>query len=486
MKLIIITLLTTFAVVHGWSQNAFYHQFTNEGYDFGQGAVQLPDSSFIITGSSSSFSTGNSEAFLLKIDKNGNKLWSKNYGGPESDWGVRVLHAPNDGLYAYGYSNSFQAEGYDIYAFKTDLNGVLQWERTYPKPGWDRIYDAKITPDNGAIVVGSCDQDGTSGEDFFLMRTDANGDTLWTKTIGGNGKDIATCVEVYHDSLYIIGGKRFIDDSLKTKISLMMLDDTGTILWEDTIGSNGNYTLNDIVIVGDTLQGVGGHWLDENDESDRLGFNVDLTTFQTFGMNNSFNAGNFESYMITNYGDNTSRYIAYGIIASYTNPFGEDLHFGRFTWYTSWQGQVVQIINDYPDIGGEFIPTLDGGALAVGYTSGGNNGGSNVFVLKIGPNETYPIIDNMNTFGLVGTEELSLHENFGLYPNPAQETITIAPGETDRPFSAAITDLTGRAFLEIELTGKTELDVTHLPPGIYLVSLCQEGVQTGSRMLIID
>ena len=81
------------------SQVKFYELFTNNGYDFGQGITQLEDSSYVVTGSSSSFVEGASQAFLLKIDKFGTYKWSASYGGIESEGGRRVLYKKNVGFY---------------------------------------------------------------------------------------------------------------------------------------------------------------------------------------------------------------------------------------------------------------------------------------------------------------------------------------------------------------------------------------------------
>ena len=55
---------------------AFYKSYGGNGYDYGQGVTQLPDSSYAVTGSSSSFFDGPSQAFLLRVDSLGNFLWS--------------------------------------------------------------------------------------------------------------------------------------------------------------------------------------------------------------------------------------------------------------------------------------------------------------------------------------------------------------------------------------------------------------------------
>ena len=157
--LILLFLLNSFYSVYG--QINFFNLYTDNGDDFGEGIVQLEDSSFVITGSSSSFGWGSTDAFLLKIDSLGNYLWSKNYGGPESDGGRRVMYNPGDGFYVAGTTNSYGNGAYDFYLFKTDLSGNLIWERTYGGSGWERMNDAVLTNDGGIIMVGEKSSNST-------------------------------------------------------------------------------------------------------------------------------------------------------------------------------------------------------------------------------------------------------------------------------------------------------------------------------------
>ena len=77
-----------FMTVVGFSQPAsFYKVFSGNGYDEAQGLTQLVDSSYLITGSSSSFENAPNQAFLMNLDKQGNYLWSKSYGGSEFEEG---------------------------------------------------------------------------------------------------------------------------------------------------------------------------------------------------------------------------------------------------------------------------------------------------------------------------------------------------------------------------------------------------------------
>lgn len=461
-------------------QNAFYKMYSENGSDFGQGIVQLTDSSYSITGSSSSF-TSNAQAYIMHIDTGGNYMWSRHYGGSESDWGVRIMHIPNDGYLVAGFSNSFGNGDYDPYYFKTDLNGNLLWEESITMPGWQRVLDATLTADSGLVMVGFSD---TLNEDGLIIKTDKSGNVEWSHFFGAEGNDRATSVEIYHDSIIVVGGTVFVADSLKNKASLLFYDLNGSLLFSDTLGSNGNYFLNDIVIVGDTLQGVGAKFFNDPDDKDRLGINYNLVNNFAFGTQENPEVGSFESKQIIAYGDNSKRYIAYEIIASFTNPFGTDYHIGRFANNLGWNGQVVQVIYDYPDVSGQMIPTSDGGAIATGYTTGGMPGHNSVFVVKIGPNELYPDMTNYVSEQLVSIDETNLID-FNIYPNPSNGILTISHLSTNL-IQYTITSVDGKQLIEGQFEGEAMLNLSHFARGSYFIHLFLDGKPLGSKIVLLD
>ena len=78
-KLRIIILFLIFA--HSVNaQISFFKTYGENGFDFGHGIIQLADSSYVITGSSSSFQDAPSRAFMLKVDSMGQYIWSRSFG----------------------------------------------------------------------------------------------------------------------------------------------------------------------------------------------------------------------------------------------------------------------------------------------------------------------------------------------------------------------------------------------------------------------
>ena len=146
-----------FAVAH--TQVSFYRQYSGQEYDFGQGVVQLPDSSYALTGRSGSWGL-NAEAFILKVNKDGTYAWSQHYGGAEFDEGRRIMYVPNQGFLLAGSSLVNNQSAYDLYVVKTALNGDMLWEKRVDLGAWDFVKDAVLTADTGMICVGysqTCD-----------------------------------------------------------------------------------------------------------------------------------------------------------------------------------------------------------------------------------------------------------------------------------------------------------------------------------------
>src|SRR5207244_1692053 len=118
---------------------------------------ELPGGGYIIAGNTGSFGQGAASVYLIKTDSMGKHLWSATYGGSQNDWAYSIEVTQDSGYFVAGYSNSFgmqQQTGYDAYYFKTDKNGILQWQKTVAGEDWDFIYGSTPMADGGFILCG--------------------------------------------------------------------------------------------------------------------------------------------------------------------------------------------------------------------------------------------------------------------------------------------------------------------------------------------
>jgi len=239
------------------AQIKFFNSYSNNGYDQGEGVTQISDSSYYITGSSSSFGDGPAQAFILHVDSLGNYIWSKSYGGAESDGGRRIFAVEGDGIYVAGHTNSFGNGSFDFYFFKTDMDGNVIYEKTFGGPKFEKVHGAMMLPDTSFVLVGETQSTANEVEDMYLMRLNKLGDTIWTRTIGNAGKDIARNVCLVNDSTFIVVGETFVQDSLQLKAYVTMMNWHGDTIWTKITGENGAYSLNDVLINNGIIRGVG-------------------------------------------------------------------------------------------------------------------------------------------------------------------------------------------------------------------------------------
>jgi PKD repeat protein len=216
--------------------------FGGSGYDRGNSIQQTIDSSYIIGGYTTSYGNGNFDYWLIKTDANGNELWNTTYGGTNSDQGYSVDQTIDGGYIIAGYTESFGAGHSDFWLIKTDANGNELWNTTYGGTEHDKCFSGQQTNDGGYILIGytvSFDLD-YSGCDIWLIKTDANGNEQWNKTFGGNEItnkfDIAYEVQQTPDGGYIIAAETEVLYISSMDVLLIKTDSQGNEEWNKTFG----------------------------------------------------------------------------------------------------------------------------------------------------------------------------------------------------------------------------------------------------------
>jgi ribosomal protein S11 len=176
-----------------------------------------------------SFGAGSYDIFLLKTDANGNIIWAKTYGGTGYDEAYSVQQTSDGGYIVAGYTRSFGAGYDDVFLVKTDASGNIIWAKTYGGTGYDKARSVQQTSDGGYIVAGYTRSFGAGNYDFFLIKTDANGNIQWAKTYGGTDIDWASSVQQTSDGGYIVAGRTNSFGADSVDIFLVKTDANGNI-----------------------------------------------------------------------------------------------------------------------------------------------------------------------------------------------------------------------------------------------------------------
>jgi hypothetical protein len=180
--------------------------FGNNIGDVGYSVYQTSDGGYIIGGSTNSFGAGEDDIWLLKTNENGDTSWTKTFGGVTGEEGNSVQQTIDGGYIIVGYTDSFGAGEDDIWLIKTDENGDTLWTRTYGGSNDEEGFSVYQTTDGGYVIAGYTNSFGAGAEDVWIIKTDSSGDTLWNKTLGGDNIDCAKSIRQTTDGGYIVTG----------------------------------------------------------------------------------------------------------------------------------------------------------------------------------------------------------------------------------------------------------------------------------------
>ena len=186
------------------------------GNDGGGGVSGTDDNGVVVTGYTNSFgqeTPGGSyrDVYLLKFDPDGNLEWSNIYGTFEAYDEGSVVIQTSDGGYAVG-GRIIDRGAFHAFLMKTDPNGTPEFVRTYGDTlhsNWS--FGLQQLPDDGFVLVGSTTVMKTNFQDWtdnYIIRTDALGDTIWTRAFLGSNADRfenASSVEVDDEGNFYIG-----------------------------------------------------------------------------------------------------------------------------------------------------------------------------------------------------------------------------------------------------------------------------------------
>src|SRR5262249_45738106 len=207
-----------------WQKN-----YGGTDYDKAQAIRQTPDGGYIVIGFTASGDVdvtgfhGVEDCWLIKLDASGNLQWQHAYGGSHDDFGFDVTVLP-DGYVFCGetFSDDGDVSGnhgdFDAWLVKVDLNGNIVWQHCYGGTTTDDALALDVTPDQGFIIGGfsmSNNGDCTSNygfQDYWLFKTDAAGSLVWQKNYGGTQNDVCNSVYALPGRGYATAGYTASDD----------------------------------------------------------------------------------------------------------------------------------------------------------------------------------------------------------------------------------------------------------------------------------
>ncbi|UCC80055.1 MAG: hypothetical protein JSW64_01475 [Candidatus Zixiibacteriota bacterium] len=197
--------------------------------------IQTSDEGFIACGEYS-VAVGDYDMYVVRVDPAGDTLWTRLFGTvDQNDYGREIIQTSDGGFLALGQGYGTSGSS-DLYMAKIDESGNLTWSKTYGYSGGSEYgYGAVQLPDDGYAIAGSYAYLSTS--DLWLLRTDSNGDTLWTERFDFHGDvDRGDDIEIADDGGFVIAGRT--KNAGNMRLLTMKTDSLGNMLWWREYGSS--------------------------------------------------------------------------------------------------------------------------------------------------------------------------------------------------------------------------------------------------------
>ncbi|MFQ5869426.1 MAG: T9SS type A sorting domain-containing protein [Candidatus Zixiibacteriota bacterium] len=352
--------------------------YGGSGVDGGYSVQQTSDGGYIIAGYTDSFGAGLQDFYLVKTDSSGDTLWTRTYGGSDHDWARSVQQTSDGGYIIAGYTGSFGAGGNDFYLVKTDSSGDTLWTRTYGGSDHDQGLSVQQTSDGGYVIGGMTESFGAGDWDVYLVKTDSSGDTLWTRNYGGSSEDHGYSVQQTSDGGYIIAGLTGSFGAGEFDVYLVKTNSSGDILWARVYGgSDSDYGVSvqqtfdgGYIVAGETRSFGAGY---DDVYLVRSGPSGDTLWTRTYG---GIDYDHGRSVQQTSDGGY--------IVAGQTRSFGAGNYnvwllktdsSGDTLWTRTYGGSGS-------DWGWSVQQTSDGGYIIAGGTSSFGAGGADVYLIK--------------------------------------------------------------------------------------------------------
>ncbi len=251
--------------------------FGYSGNDIGFSLIQTSDNGFLLLGEldvTSSGGLGNSKSakrkhaggdyWAIKLDVNGEKEWSRFYGGTFTDTPQGIVETADRSFIIAGTSDSNDIDitnpkgEYDFWLIKIDLKGELVWEKNFGGSQTDKVSGITKTNDDNFIIVGntrSTDKNisiNNGGGDLWLVKISPDGNLIWEKTYGGssfdNGASIFLCK---NGDIIIAGNSRSLDNDFTNKGQndawFLKITPEGITKWQKFIGGSNIDLLHDVI-----------------------------------------------------------------------------------------------------------------------------------------------------------------------------------------------------------------------------------------------
>ncbi|MCI4670209.1 MAG: PKD domain-containing protein [Bacteroidia bacterium] len=212
----------------------------SDNTEWGWSLVEATDGNFFILSADIDPISSDSHPWVLKLDRNGNVLWQKFFGtdDTEPNFATNIIATPNGGFAFAGQKRAPGQTDFDAWILASDKDGNVTLEKTYASVAdkSDYAIDLSLSSTGGFIIAGRTFGKGAGGADVWIIRTDANGNTIWDKTYGFSTSESVFDILEDKDGNILIAATTSAIGNGNTDIWLIKTDANGNQIWDEAFG----------------------------------------------------------------------------------------------------------------------------------------------------------------------------------------------------------------------------------------------------------
>jgi len=295
MKKLVLLIILSIAHIYLYSQTyqiEWQGCFGGSDMDVAKDIIEITNG-YLIAGASKSddgdINSGNHgavDAWLVKLDKQGNLVWEKCYGGTNSEFFTRIFQANEGNFLLLGDSDSSDGdisndpypESTDFWIVKIDSLGNILWDRIVGGGILDQIWTGTLTDDGGIVAYGwsgSTDGDVSisyGAYDIWMVKLSSEGEKEWDFTIGTDWFDYGQAAIQTSDGGFLCGGACAIGEggnltcdpfNYNAEAILVKLDKDRNIEWQQCYGGSDHDGITALIETTDGY--IFGAYVNSND-----------------------------------------------------------------------------------------------------------------------------------------------------------------------------------------------------------------------------
>ncbi len=298
-KLLIAAFLITFALTSCFKEEdttpdflKLSRNFGGEKLDYGKRITRTADGGYLLVGDTESFTSGEKDVYVVKIDAEGTKLWEKTYGGAGTEEVRDILRHPDGNFYICGYTTSKGSGGADMMLLKISSSGEQAFVKTYGELYYDMAFSVELSAENNLMLGGYVTDLNSQTEHLNVREVNTDGGEIWSSTFENDTAEMVLS-GINVDDGYLYSGKAVLSDD-NEDIIFFKIDFQGNMLWKKRYGGAGVEQAPDIAETpeGDfILSGFSGSFY-ENRNNDlyllKVSANGDSITSSHYGQSETW------------------------------------------------------------------------------------------------------------------------------------------------------------------------------------------------------